>query len=74
TGLARRTGRSIRLVRTGIELTVLVIGVLLGGALGLGTVAYAVLIGPLAQLMLPRLTVRLHSPASRTSRPVEECS
>jgi uncharacterized membrane protein YczE len=51
-GLARRSGRSIRLVRTSIELTVLTIGWLLGGAVGIGTVMYALLIGPLSQLFL----------------------
>lgn len=53
TGLARRTGRSIRLVRTCLEVTVLVAGWLLGGTVGIGTVAYAVAIGPLAQIFLP---------------------
>ena len=53
TGLARRTGRSIRLVRTAIEVTVLVAGWALGGSVGVGTVAYAVAIGPLAQVFLP---------------------
>lgn len=53
TGLARRTGRSIRLVRTGIELTVLAAGWLLGGTVGIGTLAFAVAIGPLAQIFLP---------------------
>ena len=57
TGLARRTGLSLRLVRTGLEVTVVVIGLLLGGALGVGTVLYALAIGPLAQLMLPWCTV-----------------
>lgn len=52
TGLHRRTGRSIRLVRTGIELTVLAVGFLLGGGVGVGTVLYAVAIGPLAQYFL----------------------
>lgn len=52
TGLARRTGRSIRLVRTCLELTVLAAGWLLGGTVGLGTVLFAVSIGPLAQLSL----------------------
>ena len=42
TGLARRTGRSLRLVRTLLEVTVVVIGLLLGGVAGLGTVLYAV--------------------------------
>jgi uncharacterized membrane protein YczE len=53
TGLARRTGRSIRLVRTGIEVTVLAAGWLLGGTVGIGTVLYALAIGPLAQFFLP---------------------
>ncbi|MCB5165782.1 hypothetical protein LG634_13165 [Streptomyces bambusae] len=52
TGLHRRTGRSIRLVRTGIELTVLAVGFLLGGTAGIGTVVYALAIGPLAQFFL----------------------
>ena len=46
TGLHRRTGRSLRLVRTLIEGTALVGGFLLGGKVGIGTVAFAVLIGP----------------------------
>jgi uncharacterized membrane protein YczE len=53
TGLARVTGGSIRLVRTGIELTVLAAGWLLGGTVGIGTVAFALAIGPLAQIFLP---------------------
>ncbi|MFT4009385.1 MAG: hypothetical protein QM655_05010 [Nocardioidaceae bacterium] len=57
TGLHARTGLSLRLVRTSIEVTVLVIGFLLGGAVGLGTVLYALMIGPLVQLLLPILTV-----------------
>jgi len=52
TGLHRRTGRSIRLVRTAIELAVVVTGFALGGTVGIGTVLYAVAIGPLAQLFL----------------------
>ena len=57
TGLHRRTGRSLRLIRTAIELTVLGVGVLLGGAAGIGTVAYALAIGPLAQYFLRYCTV-----------------
>ena len=57
TGLAAR-GHSIRVVRTAIELTVLVVGWLLGGTVGVGTVLYALSIGPLTHLFLPRLTVR----------------
>lgn len=59
TGLARRTGLSLRLVRTALEVTVVVAGLLLGGVLGVGTVLYALAIGPLAQLMLPWVLVRL---------------
>ena len=58
TGLARRSGRSLRLVRTGLEVVVVVIGLLLGGTLGLGTVLYALAIGPLTQLWLPAWTVQ----------------
>ena len=53
TGLARRTGASLRLIRTGLEVSVVLIGLLLGGALGIGTVGYALAIGPLTQRMLP---------------------
>lgn len=65
TGLARRTGRSIRLVRTGLEVTVLAVGWLLGGTVGIGTVAYAAAIGPLAQIFLPLFdsSARRHVPA-----------
>lgn len=53
TGLARRSGRSIRLTRTSLEVTVLVAGWLLGGTVGVGTVVFALAIGPLAQVFLP---------------------
>ncbi len=52
TGLAARTGGSLRLVRTVIELTVLGVGWLLGGTIGIATVLYALSIGPLAQAFL----------------------
>jgi uncharacterized membrane protein YczE len=52
TGLADR-GHSIRVVRTGIELTVLLTGWLLGGTVGVGTVVYALAIGPLAHVFVP---------------------
>jgi uncharacterized membrane protein YczE len=58
TGLARVTGRSIRLVRTGIEVTVLAVGWLLGGTVGVGTVLFALAIGPLAQIFLPLFAVK----------------
>ena len=59
TGLARRTGWSLRLVRTGLELSVLGIGWALGGVVGIGTVVYAVAIGPLVQFFLPFVAVNL---------------
>ena len=62
TGLARRTGLSLRLVRTLLELTVVALGLLLGGHLGLGTILYAFALGPLTQLWLPAFTVRLDRP------------
>jgi uncharacterized membrane protein YczE len=57
TGLVRR-GHSVRAVRTSIELTVLLTGWLLGGAVGLGTVVYALGIGPLAHIFMPRLAIQ----------------
>jgi uncharacterized membrane protein YczE len=70
TGLARRSGRSLRLVRTAIEATVLVLGWLLGGTVGLGTVVYLVAIGPLAHVFVPAFTVGASS--TRTAElPVE---
>ena len=57
TGLVRRTGWSVRLVRTGAEVAVVAGGWLLGGTLGVATVLYALSIGPLVQLLLPRFTV-----------------
>ncbi|MDN3022479.1 hypothetical protein [Streptomyces sp. S.PB5] len=52
TGLHQRTGRSIRLMRTAVEIAVVVTGFVLGGTIGIGTLLYAVSIGPLAQLFL----------------------
>ncbi|MGW5382130.1 membrane protein YczE [Nocardia sp. NPDC003963] len=59
TGLVRRTGWSIRLVRTVLEVSVLTTGWLLGGSVGIGTVVYAIAIGPLIQLMVPLVAGRL---------------
>lgn len=72
TGLVARGIGSIRLVRTGIEVTVLLIGWLLGGNVGAGTVIYAISIGPLLHVLLPRLDVR--SRTERSSRPVPPAS
>jgi uncharacterized membrane protein YczE len=59
-GLAKR-GHSLRVVRTAIELTVLVVGWLLGGTVGIGTVLFAVTIGPIVHVTLPALTRRPYS-------------
>ncbi|HWK26815.1 MAG TPA: hypothetical protein VNS09_09645 [Solirubrobacter sp.] len=58
TGLVLRTGGSVGRIRTGIEISVLVAGFALGGTVGLGTVLYAVSIGPLLQRLLPAFTIR----------------
>ncbi|MFG2308377.1 YitT family protein [Streptomyces sp. NPDC048566] len=58
TGLHRRTGRSVRLVRTLLEVAVVATGFALGGTVGVGTVLYAVAIGPLAQFFLRVFAVR----------------
>lgn len=67
TGLARRTGRSLRLTRTSIEVSVLVGGWALGGTVGIGTVAFALAIGPLAQLFI-RLFDTAAAPARSSAR------
>lgn len=64
TGLHRRTGRSIRLIRTAIEVAVVVTGFALGGTIGVGTLLYAVCIGPLAQLFLKVFAVPVASGGS----------
>lgn len=61
TGWAAR-GHSIRGVRWVIELTVLVIGFLLGATLGIGTLIYAVAIGPLSQIFIPMFDVKGREP------------
>ncbi|MCO8277360.1 hypothetical protein M1L60_42965 [Actinoplanes sp. TRM 88003] len=67
TGIVGRFPRlSIRLVRTSIELLVLGVGFLLGGTVGIGTVAYALAIGPLVQVFLPWCTVGGAQPAAVT--------
>jgi len=68
TGIARR-GHSLRLVRTGIELSVLLLGFLLGGAVGVGTVVFALTVGPNVHWHLDRMT--LPAPRPRTS-PLDE--
>ena len=63
TGLHRRTGLSLRLVRTLLEIAVVLVGLALGGVLGVGTVVYALTIGPLTQLFLPWCLVALPTPS-----------
>jgi uncharacterized membrane protein YczE len=57
TGLVRVTGRPVGVVRTSLELSVLAVGFALGGTIGLGTVLYALSIGPLLQVLLPAFTI-----------------
>src|SRR3954453_9464343 len=57
TGLVRRTGGSVRVVRTAIEVVAVLAGWALGGTLGVATVLYTLAIGPLVHPLLPRLTV-----------------
>lgn len=69
TGLARRLPISLRLIRTGIEVIVVIIGWLLGGVVGLGTVLFALTIGPLTQFFLPPWIVRVDPPPTREAAP-----
>jgi uncharacterized membrane protein YczE len=59
TGISRRTGLSIRLVRTVQEVLVVTVGFALGGTVGVGTVVYALGIGPIVHYLLPRVVVQL---------------
>jgi uncharacterized membrane protein YczE len=70
TGIQRRTGWPLWVGRTGIELTVLLVGWLLGGNVGIGTVAFALLIGPLCNVTLPLLGVPLTKKVARVAQPV----
>ncbi|MFD5734115.1 YitT family protein [Streptomyces sioyaensis] len=58
TGASTATGRSLRLIRTLVELTVLALGWLLGGTVGVGTVLYALAVGPLTQFFVPWFAYR----------------
>ena len=68
TGLVKRTGGSVGVIRTGIEVTVLAAGWLLGGTVGVGTVLYAVAIGPIVHRTLPWFTI-----AERSPEPLSPC-
>lgn len=69
TGLHRRFGVPIWVARTSVEITVLTIGWILGGNVGVGTVAFALLIGPLCNITLPLFAIRAPeaSPAAPTA-------
>ena len=58
TGIIARTGWPVKWVRTAIELAVIAVGWLLGGSVGVGTLLYALTIGPLVHIFLPLLTIR----------------
>ncbi|MFP5346333.1 MAG: YczE/YyaS/YitT family protein [Actinomycetes bacterium] len=57
TGLVTRTGGSLRVIRTGIEVVVVAVGWVLGGTFGVGTVVFALSIGPLIHVLMPRFEV-----------------
>ena len=61
--LTQRTGHSIRVVRTVLEVTIVAIGWMLGGVVGVGTVLYALAIGPIVQFFMPWVEVGLDAPA-----------
>ncbi|MEZ0578748.1 YitT family protein [Nocardioides sp. MH1] len=71
TGLARRTGLSLRLVRTALEVVVVLVGLALGGVLGVGTVVYALTIGPLTQVFLPMCLIDIDVPGGAAASPIE---
>lgn len=68
TGIVARTGASVRLVRTALEVTVVVAGFALGGTVGLGTVLYALMIGPIVQFFLPWFEIRPRATAESVTR------
>lgn len=68
TAIARR-GPSIRITRWGLEIVVLVTGILLGGTFGVGTIAFALLIGPIVQFFLPRWTIDTGRPEDAWDHP-----
>ena len=68
TAIARR-GPSIRVTRWGIEIVVLITGILLGGTFGVGTIAFALLIGPIVQFFLPRWSIDTGRPEDAWDHP-----
>ncbi|MFS0893707.1 YczE/YyaS/YitT family protein [Microbacterium sp. 179-I 3D3 NHS] len=69
TGLHRRTGWPIWVVRTGLEVTVVAAGWALGGNVGVGTVAFALLVGPLCQFFMRLFAIRLPEPTDWVGPP-----
>lgn len=68
TGIVARTGWPVWAVRTGIEVTVVAIGWALGGNVGVGTLAFALLIGPMVHLTLPWFSLRARIDAARAAK------
>jgi uncharacterized membrane protein YczE len=68
TAIARR-GLSIRVTRWGLEIVVLITGILLGGTFGVGTIAFALLIGPIVQFFLPRWSIDTGRPEDAWDHP-----
>lgn len=70
TGIVRRTGWPVWIVRTGLEVTVVAIGWSLGGNVGFGTVAFALLIGPMVHVTMPWFSLRARIDADREAKAV----
>jgi uncharacterized membrane protein YczE len=68
TAVARR-GPSIRATRWGLEIVVLITGILLGGTFGVGTIAFALFIGPIVQFFLPRWSIDTGRPEDAWDHP-----
>lgn len=68
TAVARR-GPSIRATRWGLEIMVLVTGILLNGTFGVGTVAFALFIAPIVQFFLPRWSIETGRPEDAWDHP-----
>lgn len=68
TGLHRRTGVRIWIVRTALEVAVVAVGWVLGGQVGIGTVAFALLIGPMVGVALPLFDLRSRIPVKEVTR------
>jgi uncharacterized membrane protein YczE len=74
TGLVKRTGGSVKVIRTSIEVAVLAAGWLLGGTVGLGTVLYAIAIGPIVHRMLPLFTIAEEEKTSVPATSLDCCA